>query len=243
MKGHPQTRAALAGWEGSEGAAGTAPGSWRGKGRSPRRPRTCPAPAEQKARGGAGRHRQLPPQTPPTARPASPILPRRPPPSPPAGPYPPLPEGSPPYDSAARSPLLNRVSSACNQPTGGTPATPVLGAVSSPEFAPSGTQPRGTWDPGTPPYVVCPMRRGFAGCVGGNRCGHVGKVSPRGIEWNPEEEGGTPAGGTRDGEQNGVRVGYTLGGPHRALGTLVTQADPASENTPTAGGRWRGRQT
>ena len=55
----------------------------------------------------------------------------------------------------------------------------------------------------------------------------MGRVSPRGIEWNPEEEGGTPAGGQKRGSHSGVRVGYTLGGPHQALGTLVTQADPA----------------
>ena len=71
------------------------------------------------------------------------------------------------------------------------------------------------------------MRRDFAGCVGENRCGYVGRVSPRGIEWNPEEEGGTPAGGQERGSHSGVRVGYTLGGPHQALGTLVTQVDPA----------------
>lgn len=149
VKGHPQPPAALAGWKGSEGAAGIAPGFGRGKGRSPRQPRTCPAPAEQKARGGAGRHRQLPSQTPPTARPASPILPRRPPPSPPACPHPPIPWGSPPYDSAARSPL-NRVSSACPQPSRGDPrhARPRGGEL--PRVCTLRDPARGTWDPGTP---------------------------------------------------------------------------------------------
>lgn len=241
--------AALAGCGGTQGETqgetGTAPGCARGGGGGggTRGSPGLARPSGAKARGGAGRHRQLPPQTPPTARPASPILPL------PASPHPPNPWGGlrpgtgspdPPHQpGGSPDPLINTSSvlSACPQPTQGDPRhAPGPGAVKHPRVCTLLDPAPGTWDPGIPRRCVAQCSGGLQGVLGVDRVWTRGQGRPSWHWTEPSRgRGGGQLGGRR-GSHSGVRVGYTLGGPHGALGTAVTQADPASGNTPTGGG-------
>lgn len=199
-EGTPPTRGRASRWEGSEGVAGIAPGFWRGKGRSPRQPRTCPAPAEQKTRGGAGRNflrRPLPP-------------PGRPRPSCPGGrrhPRPPVPTRpshgglrptTVPPDPLSSTVYRQRVPSRL----GGTSATPVLGAVSSPEFAPSGTQ---GGVPGIlePPRRCVPNAQGFCGVCWRKQMRTCGQGLPSRHRMEPRRGRGDASWGTRQGKPQG----------------------------------------
>lgn len=256
MKGPPTPAnpgAALAGCGGTQGETGTAPGCARGNGfpAEPEAAQDSPRPSGAKARGGAGRHRQLPPQTPPTARPASPILPLRAtafpacqsPPAHPLGGVSSPEKGRPTpliNPGGHPTPLINTstsVLSACPQPTQGDPRhAPGPGAVKHPRVCTLLDPAPGTWDPGIPRRCVAQCSGGLQGVLGVDRVWTRGQGRPSWHWTEPSRgRGGGQLGGRR-GSHSGVRVGYTLGGPHRALGTAVTQADPASGNTPTGGG-------
>lgn len=199
VKGHPQPRAALAGGKGQKARRGLPLGSGAGRGGARGSPGLVPPP--QSRRLGEGRaatgnflRRPLPP-------------PGRPRPSCPGGrrhPRPPVPTRpshgglrptTVPPDPLSSTVYRQRVPSRL----GGTSATPVLGAVSSPEFAPSGTQ---GGVPGIlePPRRCVPNAQGFCGVCWRKQMQTCGQGLPSRHRMEPRRGRGDASWGTRQGK-------------------------------------------
>lgn len=211
-----------------------------GAGPEARGRRTHPAPAGPAALGGAGQHRQLPSQTPPTAQPGL-AHPARdlPPPSRPTGPLPPVTSGMG-WGGSVPERCRTTITVCCQrlprEPQAAQGSAPGQGC-SHPEPAPF--RPRagylGLWNLRV---SFRPMPWSFGKCAPGvcTERGHAGLcdalVTLDGAPRRSERAGPGVGRQSGSGSPHGLRTGRP------ALGTAVTRADPVPE--PTDGGNRRG---